>query len=100
MPKIQVEENHTLGQKIALERIKNLLESLKADFGQNINDLKENWNGSSGDFSFRAMGMKVEGQVMVGHDLVKLEGKIPLAALPFKSTIENTIREEIKKLLI
>jgi hypothetical protein len=100
MPKIQVEENHTLGQKIALERIKNLLDSLKADFGQNISDLKENWNGSRGDFSFRAMGMKVEGQVMVGHDLVKLEGKIPLAALPFKSTIENTIREEIKKLLI
>ena len=99
MPKIRVEVNHKIEQHIAVERIKELLNKLRNDYGEMITELKENWNGSTSNFSFKAMGMSVEGFLKVNYSDIYLEGKIPLAALPFKKTIENKIREEAIKLL-
>jgi hypothetical protein len=64
-----------------------------------ISDLNESWNGDGAEFSFKAMGMTVEGIISVDKKTVNLDAKIPLAALPFKGTIENTIKEEANKLL-
>ncbi len=100
MPKIKVEESHALGQELAIQRIKGLLDQLKADHGDSITDLKESWHGSGAEFSFKAMGMKVEGTINLTDHNVCFEGKIPLAALPFKSSIERAIREEARKLLV
>jgi hypothetical protein len=82
-----------------LERIKKLLSKLKTEYGNMITDLSENWNAEGGKFSFKAMGMSVEGTIAVSSNSVSLDGKIPLAALPFKSKIEKTIIEEATKLL-
>jgi hypothetical protein len=99
MPKLQVEINHSIEQHIALERIKGLMVKLKSEYGDMISDLKENWNGSGSEFSFKAKGMSVEGVLKVGKNTVSLDGKIPFAALMFKKTIEEKIREEAIKLL-
>jgi hypothetical protein len=99
MPKIYVEIKHTLEQNVALERIKGLLTKLKTEYGNMVSDLKENWNENGSEFSFKAMGMSVEGTISLVQDLVIFDGKIPLAALPFRSTIEKTIIEEANKLL-
>jgi hypothetical protein len=64
-----------------------------------IDNLNESWNGSASHFYFKAMGLSVEGVIKVNVSDVCLEGKIPLAALPFKKSIENKIREEAVKLL-
>jgi hypothetical protein len=99
MPKISINMEHSLSQAVALERLKGLLNKLKSEFGNMISDLKESWDGNGAEFSFRAMGMSVEGEISVGDNTFKLDGKIPLAALPFKSKIEKAILDETTKLL-
>lgn len=99
MPKIHVEINHSIEKETAIERIKGLLQKLKAEYSDTINDIKESWNGNGASFSFKAMGMSVEGIIQVDSSLVCIDGKIPFAALPFKKTIEKTITEETIKLL-
>ncbi len=99
MPGIKVDVAHSLSQDVATERVKGLLNKLKADYGDMIQDLTESWNGSKADFSFKAMGMSVKGVLSVDAAFVNLDGQIPLAALPFKKTIETKIKEEAIKLL-
>ncbi len=90
---------HRLGQAEALKRIKNLLKDLKKQFGERIEDLAEHWDGPKGTFSFRAMGAAVSGTVEVREDQVALDGHLPWAAMLFRSTIEQTIRERGEELL-
>jgi hypothetical protein len=100
MPRIYVEVKHALERHVALERINGLLVKLKAEYGNMISELKETWNETGSEFSFKAMGMLVEGIISVTNDLLVIDGKIPIPALPFKGTIEKTIKEEANKLLI
>jgi hypothetical protein len=99
MPTLDVNIEHSLIQSVALERIKSLLSKLKNEYGNMISDLNESWSGTGGNFSFKAMGMLVEGIITVDSKSVHLDGKIPFAALPFKSKIEKTIIDEAGKLL-
>lgn len=99
MPSIKLSINHQLEKNKAKEKIKTLLINLKEEFKDKIGDITENWNNYSSDFSFKVMGMPVKGKIFVENTLVKLDGKIPFAAVPFKKTIESTIRKEAEKLL-
>ena len=99
MPSINVDVDHSLEQKIALEKVKGLLNKLKTDYGDTISDLKEEWNDSGSVFSFKAMGMSVSGTLTVTGSSVTLDGQIPFTALPFKKMIENKIKEEALELL-
>jgi hypothetical protein len=99
MPKLEISIEHALAQIVALERIKNLLTRLKAEYGSNISELTEKWDENGSEFSFKAMGMAIEGNIIVMNNKVNLEAKIPLAAIPFKGMIEKTISNEAKKLL-
>ncbi len=96
---MNVELNHSLKQDEALKRIKGLLNKLKNDYGSMVSELSERWNDNVAEFSFKAMGMMVEGTILVTDSVVGLDAKIPLAALPFKSTIEQKIKDEAEKLL-
>jgi len=99
MPKIKVEIQHSIGQELALNRIKGLLNKIKTEHQEMITDLNENWNGNSSDFSFKAMGMKISGNLIITNETVSLNGDLPMMAMPFKKTIEDKIREEAEKLL-
>lgn len=100
MPGIKVDVEHILEQNIATERVKGLLEKLKADYGDMIKDVKEEWDGNTSTFSFKVMGMAVSGNLNVSSSTVTLDGQIPFAAVPFKKTIETKIKEEALKLLM
>jgi hypothetical protein len=99
MPKIKVEVEHTINQELALSRVKGLLNKLKNDYQEMFTDLNEEWTSNGSKFSFKVMGMKVKGNLNITSLLVCLDGEIPLAALPFKRTIEDKIREETLRLL-
>jgi len=99
MPKINIEVPHTIGQELAVSRIKGLLNKLKSDYKDNFTDLNENWTGNSSEFSFKIMGMKVNGSLHITPSIVHVNGDLPLLASPFKKTIEEKIREETEKLL-
>ncbi len=99
MPKSTVTVSHQLGKQEALERIKSILVKAKEQYGDRISDLQENWDDNGGTFSFRAMGFKISGTLKVTDTDVEIVGDYPFAALPFKGTIEATLRERAERLL-
>ena len=99
MPSVKVSINHKLEKDVAKEKIKNLLINLKEEFKDKISNVTETWNEYISDFSFKVMGMPIKGNLIVENSFVKLDGKIPFAAVPFKKMIETTIKNEAEKLL-
>lgn len=99
MPKMNISVPHNLGAGEAQNRIKSLLGDLKKQFGGQVDNMNESWNGNRGSFSFSAMGMAVDGDILIKPDSVDLEGNLPLGAVPFKSKIEKTIKDQLTNLL-
>lgn len=99
MPKSTVSVPHTLGQQEAISRLQNILASAKEQYGDRISDLQEHWTADGGTFSFRAMGFKISGVLKVTDNDATITGDYPFAAIPFKSTIETTLRERAERLL-
>jgi len=99
MPKLNMVVPHRLSQDEALRRIKGLLGEVKTQFTDKISDLREEWRGNTGEFSFSAMGFSVSGTLAVNPSEVKLSANLPFAAMFFKGRIESTIRERAEALL-
>jgi hypothetical protein len=99
VPKSTVTVPHELGKDEALNRIKGILVQAKAQYGDRITDLQETWTTDGGTFSFRAMGFKIGGSLVVTDRDVQITGDYPFAAIPFKGTIETTLRERAERLL-
>ncbi len=51
------------------------------------------------DYSFSTYGFNIKGDIDVEPDQVKVNGNLPFAAMMFKGKIEQTVREELEKLL-
>jgi hypothetical protein len=99
VPKSTINVPHQLGKDMALTRIKDILVQAKAQYGDKISDLQEDWTDEGGSFSFKAMGFKISGSMTVTDSNVEILGDYPFAALPFKGTIESTLRERAERLL-
>lgn len=91
MPKVKNEISHDLGQEEAIKRLK-----MACEWGRGISDLQETWEHNFLSFSVSIQGVKISGAVEVTNDALKLEGKIPLIAVPFKSWLPNILRNAIK----
>ena len=99
MAKLNMVVSHRLTQDEAVTRVKTLLGEVKNQFADKISDLREEWNGNTGKFSFSAMGFSVSGTLIVKSAEVELSGNLPFVALFFKGKIESTIRERAETLL-
>ncbi|MGD0264868.1 MAG: polyhydroxyalkanoic acid system family protein [Candidatus Methylomirabilota bacterium] len=99
MPKLDMTVPHRLSQDEALRRIQGMRGEVKTQFAGKISNLHEDWSGSSGTFSFSAMGFPVSGTLAVRPSQVELSVDLPLAAAFFKGKIEATIRERAEALL-
>lgn len=99
MPKMSMQIAHALSRDEARNRVKGMLGDLKQQHGDKITDLNEEWNGDTGQFSFKAMGFNLAGKLQVTDQDVKVDGELPWAAKPFQGTIEATIRERTERLL-
>ena len=99
MAKLNMAVPHRLTPDEALRRIKTLLGEVKNQFADKISDLREEWSGNTGKFSFSAMGFSVSGTLTVKPSEVELCGNFPFAAMFFKGKIESTIRERAETLL-
>ncbi|MBW3595950.1 MAG: polyhydroxyalkanoic acid system family protein [Planctomycetes bacterium] len=97
MPNFNMEVSHGLGREVAIERLKGFMDKVRRR--DDVSDLQESWEGSVQTFSFKTYGFKVEGAATVEEDRVKMDGKLPLAAAPFRGKIEGSIREELEKVL-
>src|SRR3954451_255472 len=99
MPTINLSVPHHLSQDDAIKRIKQLLDKLKTEHADRISDLREDWAGNVGTFSFSALGFAVSGTAAVTPTDVQLSANLPFAASFFKTRIEETIRDRATELL-
>jgi len=99
MPKLKLEIPHSLTQAEAFSRIQQFLPELKTRHSDKISDIKESWSGTTGTFKFIVSGFDVSGTIEVLDSVIVINGNLPMLALMFKSTIENTIREQADVLL-
>lgn len=90
---------YSIPQEEALTRIKNLLSDTRREHAAIIKDLKEEWNGNVGTFSFSAQGFDIAGTLTVNPGNIHLDAEIPFALTMFKGTITKAIGEQAGKLL-
>lgn len=99
MPDLSVTVAHKLTQEEALNRIKRFIGSVKKQYGSNISDFQESWNGNVGAFKVSARGFSGSGAVTVGPTDVTLELTLPFPAMFLKGQIESTIQQQVTRLL-
>ncbi len=99
MAKLNMVVSHRFTQEEAVKRIKTLLGEVKNQFADRISDLREEWDGNAGKFSFSAMGFPVSRTLIVKPSKVELSGSLPFASTFFKGKIESMIRERAETLL-
>jgi putative polyhydroxyalkanoate system protein len=99
MPSLSISMPHSLGADAATERLKTFFEKLKSRHQDKVSNLEEQWNGNRLDYSFSTFGFNIKGDLTVEPDEIKVNGSLPFAAMMFKGKIEQSVREELEKLL-
>lgn len=99
MPSIAIELPHALGKEPAKEKLRHFLANVRQEYAQVVSELTESWEGDTLQFSFKTYGFQVSGKLQVMENQVKLDGSLPLAAMMFKGRVEQTIREQLERLL-
>jgi hypothetical protein len=99
MPRLTMAAAHALGEAEAVRRLKEKFAAVQEAYRAQISELQEEWNGSTLSFAFKAVGMKVAGEVTVEASQVQLAADLPMAAMMFKKVIEQQIRAKLGELL-
>lgn len=90
---------HAMGRRAALAAVQEFLEVVRRNHAADISDVRGQWTEHSLVFAFAARGLAVQGTLAVEEDAVLVSGPLPLAALFFRGRIEQTIRQELEKIL-
>ncbi|HEX2052952.1 MAG TPA: polyhydroxyalkanoic acid system family protein [Actinomycetota bacterium] len=90
---------HSLGREEALSRIKSLLSDLKAQHGNQVSDVSENWHDGRCDFSLKVKMFKLSGSIEVGDSTAEIRGSMPPGTGRFEGKAKAMIEERAKKLL-
>jgi hypothetical protein len=99
MPDLIVSVNHRLSQDEALRRIRATVAQARAQYADEIDDLRESWGGYVGAFEISALSQQASGTVTVNTAEVTVQIALPLLALVFKSRIESGMRDELTNIL-
>jgi hypothetical protein len=97
MPSFNTEVSHQLGQQQATEKLQSFLEKVRERYKEFVTDYQGNWSDNLLDFSLTAYGLKIDGRLTVEDESAHIAGSLPLAALPFRGKIEQTIGEELRR---
>lgn len=96
---MEVKVNHKLAQQEAYQKAQRMMSELKAEYGDQVQNLKEEWDGKNGKYSCNFKGMKFSGTIEVTDSNVIVKGKVPFFALPFTGMIEDAVRKNVEKAL-
>jgi hypothetical protein len=99
MPALNLNIPHQLSKEEALSRIKNLLATVKDEQKDVVTDLKEDWQDNKGNFSFKAKGFNLAGDIEVNDADVQIHSELPIAVSFFKGVISDMIMKKTKELL-
>lgn len=99
MPGFRIDVPHQLGQEAATERLRGFLDNVRERYQSQVSDLEESWSDDTLSYSFKTYGFKIKGAATVAAEVVTLQADLPFAAVAFKGKIEQSIREELEKIL-
>ena len=99
MPGFNVDVPHSLGKDAAKEKLHSFMDKVREKYQDQVSNLEENWEGDVLSFSFKTYGFTISGDLTVEEDSAKIEGKIPIAAAMFKGKIQQSVGDELKKIL-
>jgi hypothetical protein len=99
MPSLKISVPHNLGQEEATMRLKGFLTKVRERYQNQVSDLEETWTDNRLDFAFKTYGFHIKGRIVVEPAEVQFEGQLPFAAMMFKGKIEQTLRDEITRVL-
>lgn len=99
MPSLSITAPHALTPEEATARLKRFFERLKERHGDKVSNLEEAWHDNRLEYSFSTYGFNIKGDLTVEPGEVKINGALPFAALMFKGKIEQSVRDELEKLL-
>ncbi|ADB17972.1 hypothetical protein Psta_3308 [Pirellula staleyi DSM 6068] len=88
-----------VGQSRAKELLEAFIESMRSQYGEQVEDLEGEWMEHQLRFSFTTMGIDVNGNLFVEEKEVRIQGQLPMMAMMFRGTIEQRIKDELNKLL-
>ncbi len=99
MPAFSTSVSHRLGREEAQKRLHSFVQRTQIEQAHLLQDMRGEWSANVLSFAFRAMGMSIEGTMRVEELEVITVGSLPLAATFFRGKIEQTIRDEMGKVL-
>lgn len=99
MPGFSTEVPHTLGKEEAATRLKSFVEDVQERFKDEVSHVEGAWNDDVLDFSLTTFGMTITGSLAVEESVARVTGQLPLAAMPFRGTVEKSIADELKEAL-
>lgn len=100
MPLMNITVPHELSRDEATSRMTKKLEQTKQEKTYTVTDLVETWpDAHTMEFSFRVFGFSLTGSVKSLEDAVNILVDLPVAAMPFQSTIESQVVKELEQIL-
>jgi hypothetical protein len=99
MPRIETEVPHRLDVAEARQRLQDLYEIVLTEYAHMVSDLQGTWDADTLRVSFKAYGFVIASHVRVEPERVAVTGDIPLAAIPFRGKIQQTILGKLEEVL-
>ncbi|MFO0912543.1 MAG: polyhydroxyalkanoic acid system family protein [Pirellulales bacterium] len=99
MTTFSTEVAHDLGLEEALTRLQDFVEQTQKRYRDQISHVDGQWTDNVLLFSLTTSGMTVQGQMIVEEDIVRVKGKLPLLATPFRGVIQKSITAELVQAL-
>ncbi len=99
MPAFKAAVPHHLSAEEAKQRVDSLMRSIDQKYPGMVSNLTSQWTGNLLSLAFTVYGFNIKSDLKVEDEKVDINGNIPLAALPFKGKIQETISEKLKELL-
>lgn len=99
MPSLTIKVPHTLSAEEATARLKTFFEKLKERHADKMSNLEESWDGNHLAYAFSTFGFNIKGDMNIEPSEVSVNGSLPFAAMMFKGKIEQSVREELEKVL-
>ncbi|HEY6563951.1 MAG TPA: polyhydroxyalkanoic acid system family protein [Pirellulaceae bacterium] len=95
MPKVTVSVPHDHPPDELVTAARPYIEKMVEDFEGD--DLKMEWQGTKGEFSFRSLMFQIHGEVTVDDKAITVQVDLPFAAMLFKDKVEKAITKNLTR---
>lgn len=96
---MDIKVSHSLSKTEALNKIKNLIGSLKKKYGSEIKNVEETWTDSKGEINATIKGFNINAILNVNDKSLSVKGNIPFLLKPVSGKIENIIIKNLEEVL-